>query len=128
MQYLWASSPYYMNLGELWTDWPTREVSGLMKAYFLGQFSFWIQQILVINMEERRKDHWQMFTHHLLTSTLMYASYRFHFTRVGNLILVLMDVCDLLLAVSASVPLGATQPDGSTDCQVSQVHGLLDCL
>ena len=70
-----------------------------MKAYMLAQLAFWLQQILVINIEERRKDHWQMFTHHIITICLIYASYRYGHTRVGNLILVLMDVVDLFLPV-----------------------------
>lgn len=70
-----------------------------MKGYMLAQLGFWLQQIIVINIEERRKDHWQMFTHHIITSVLIYTSYRYGHTRVGNLILVLMDVSDLALGV-----------------------------
>lgn len=88
-----------MNLQNLWTNWPDRELSGLMKGYMLGQLAFWLQQIIVINIEERRKDHWQMFTHHIVTICLIHTSYRYHFTKVGNLILVLMDVVDLFLPV-----------------------------
>ncbi|KAL2023003.1 hypothetical protein VTK56DRAFT_4218 [Thermocarpiscus australiensis] len=95
--YIYRSSPSYLNLHELWTAWPDRELTGLMKAYMLAQLAFWLQQIIVINIEERRKDHWQMFTHHIITSALIYASYRYGHTRVGNLILVLMDVVDLFL-------------------------------
>ena len=50
-------------------------------------------------MEERRKDHWQMFTHHIITNSLLYASYTYHHTRVGILVLVLMDVVDIFLPV-----------------------------
>lgn len=85
---------------ELWTDWPQRELDGLMKGYMLGQWSFWIQQVLVINIEDRRKDHWQMLAHHFVTIALVSASYAYHQTRVGNLILVLMDVVDLIFPVS----------------------------
>lgn len=84
---------------ELWTDWPQREIDGLMKAYILGQWGFWIQMVLVINIEERRKDHWQMLTHHFVTIALLAGSYAYHQTRVGNLILILMDVIDLFLPV-----------------------------
>jgi acyl-CoA-dependent ceramide synthase len=88
-----------MDLRELWTGWPNRELTALMKGYMLAQLGFWLQQLVVINIEERRKDHWQMFTHHIITSTLIYTSYRYGHTRVGNLILVLMDVSDLFLGV-----------------------------
>ena len=91
---------HWLNLRGLWTGWPHREFEGTMKWYYLVQFAFWLQQILVVNIEERRKDHWQMFTHHIITCTLMLASYAYHQTRVGNMILCLMDVVDLFLAVS----------------------------
>lgn len=93
-----------MNLRELWTDWPNREVSGLVKGYFLAQWAFWLQQVLVIHIEERRKDHWQMLTHHFITIALMTASYYYHHTRVGILILVLMDIVDIFLPVSPDTP------------------------
>jgi acyl-CoA-dependent ceramide synthase len=70
-----------------------------MKAYMLAELAFYLQGIIVIHIEERRKDHWQMFIHHIVTCTLIYASYRYGHTRVGNLILVLMDVSDLILPV-----------------------------
>lgn len=98
--YIYCQSPAYLNLRELWTAWPDREITGLMKGYMLAQLGFWLQQLVVINIEERRKDHWQMFTHHIVTSVLIYASYRYGHTRVGNLILVLMDVSDLVLGIA----------------------------
>lgn len=84
---------------ELWTNWPQRELDGLMKLYLLAQWSFWIQQVLVINMEDRRKDHWQMLSHHIVTIILISASYAYHQTRVGNLIMVQMDAVDLVFPV-----------------------------
>jgi len=90
---------------ELWTDWPQRELDGLPKAYMLLQWAFWIQQVLVIHIEDRRKDHWQMLSHHFITIALIAASYAYHQTRVGNLILVLMDVVDLVFPVSQPNPM-----------------------
>ncbi|OBT81597.1 hypothetical protein VE02_09571 [Pseudogymnoascus sp. 03VT05] len=98
--YIYCNSSYFLNMDELWTDWPQRELDGLMKGYMLGQWSFWIQQVLVINIEDRRKDHWQMLTHHLVTIVLICASYAYHQTRVGNLILVIMDVVDLIFPLA----------------------------
>ena len=61
-----------------------------------------MHQILILNAEARRKDHVQMMTHHIITVVLMVASYFANFTRVGCVIMVLMDLCDVLLGVSAS--------------------------
>jgi len=83
-----------------------------MKTYMLAQLAFWIQQVMVIFMEERRKDHWQMLSHHIITIGLISACYRYHFTRVGNLILVLMDPVDLVFPVGVSLlaPNGCCPP------------------
>ncbi|KAG5928516.1 hypothetical protein E4U42_000499 [Claviceps africana] len=95
--YIYCKSPYYLNMRAIWTDWPHREVDGLMKGYVLAQWAFWLQQIIVINIEERRKDHWQMFSHHIITTLLISSCYCYRLTRVGNVILVIMDVVDLFL-------------------------------
>lgn len=78
-------------------------MGGPLKWYTLAQFAFCLQQIMVINIEERRKDHWQMFIHHIVTCTLLFTSYGYHQTKVANLILCLMDVVDLFLPVSLEI-------------------------
>ncbi|OAA78920.1 TRAM1-like protein & fumonisin [Akanthomyces lecanii RCEF 1005] len=98
--YLYYNSSYFLNMEELWTNWPQREVGGLMKFYTLAQLAFWMQQVLVIHLEQRRKDHWQMLGHHVVTIALIVAEYAYHQTRVGNLIMVLMDVIDLFLPLA----------------------------
>ncbi|KAK7747176.1 Sphingosine N-acyltransferase lag1 [Diatrype stigma] len=85
---------------ELWTNWPQRELDGLAKTYVLVQWSFWSQQVLVMNLEARRKDYWQILTHHVVTIMLIAASYAYHHTRVGNVILVLMDAIELLFPLA----------------------------
>lgn len=40
-----------------------------------------------------------MFTHHIVTTMLIFTSYGYHQTRVANLILCMMDVVDLFLPV-----------------------------
>ncbi|KAI7785809.1 longevity-assurance protein [Diaporthe eres] len=96
--YIYFTSPYWLNLKQLWATWPNRELGGLHKTYILAQLGFWLQQIFVINIEERRKDHWQMLSHHFITIALIVGSYRYHHNAVGNLILVLFDLGDILLS------------------------------
>ncbi len=74
-------------------------MSALMKWYYLVQCAFWLQQIVVIHIEKHRKDYWQMLTHHVITCALLFTSYSFYMTRVGNAILCLMDVADIILSV-----------------------------
>jgi very-long-chain ceramide synthase len=85
---------------EMWTEWPNRELTKLAKWYYLGQYAFCLQQILVVNIEERRKDYYHMLTHHIITCSLLFGSYAYHVTRVGTAILCVTDVADILLPVS----------------------------
>lgn len=100
-QYIYCTSDYFLAPREMFTSWPTRELPGITKTYILGQCAFWLQQVIVINIEERRKDHWQMLAHHVVTILLIYTSYTLHLTTVANLVLVLMDVVDIFFPVSS---------------------------
>lgn len=95
-----------MDFRAIWAQWPARNVSGIMKWYLLVQLSFWLQQILVINIEERRKDHYQMSTHHFVTSTLLASAYVYGFYNVSNVVLCLMDIVDFMLPVRLNSYLG----------------------
>ncbi|KAG5659642.1 hypothetical protein KAF25_002201 [Fusarium avenaceum] len=98
--YIYATSSYWLNLQAMWVDWPNRELSGLRKYYMLAQLAFWLQQIIVVNIEKRRKDFWQMVSHHVVTIALVYCSYRYGLTQVGNVVLILMDFNDLIFSVA----------------------------
>ena len=99
-QYIWYNSTYWLQLRALWFNYPTREIDGWSKYYYLVEFAFWLQQLMVVNIEERRKDHLQMFTHHMITCSLILTSYCYHQSKVGNVILCLMDVVDLFLPLA----------------------------
>ncbi len=71
-----------------------------LQLYYLLQAGFWLHQVLVLNLEAKRKDHVQMFTHHIITVALIVLSYVSSYTRIGNIILCLMDPSDILLATA----------------------------
>lgn len=84
----------------LWHNYPHTPLSPLTKFYYLVQLGFWFHQLFVFNLEARRKDYYQMLTHHFVTIALVMGSYWANYTRVGTVILVLMDFCDIWLPVS----------------------------
>ncbi|KAI7366446.1 sphingosine N-acyltransferase lac1 [Hortaea werneckii] len=84
----------------LWEGWPFLHLSAGMKLYYLSQSAFWIQQIVVLHLEERRKDHWQMLTHHFITVGLLAGSYPYRHWRVGNAVLVCMDLVDFIFPLA----------------------------
>ncbi|KAJ3506046.1 hypothetical protein NLJ89_g7092 [Agrocybe chaxingu] len=107
----WAFGLYvHMNLPtrvldptDLWLDYPHLPLAAPVKFYYLTQTAFYLHQILILNAEARRKDHVQMMTHHIITVVLMLASYFTNFTRVGCIIMVLMDWCDIFLPLAKMI-------------------------
>ncbi|KAI0479669.1 longevity-assurance protein [Xylaria cf. heliscus] len=98
--YIYTKSPYFLKLSELWADWPQRELEGLMKGYVLAQLAYWTQQLIVVNLEARRHDYWQMIAHHFATIALISSAYAYQHTRVTNLIFVLMDIIELIFPLA----------------------------
>ncbi|PVH78580.1 longevity assurance proteins LAG1/LAC1 [Cadophora sp. DSE1049] len=95
--FLWHGSEYWLNYANLWTSWPSREMPGLFKWYYLIQLSFTAQLLLAIHMEVRRKDYVEMLTHHIITLSLISITYIYRYTRAANVVLCLMDFVDILL-------------------------------
>lgn len=103
-------------------------MSGMFKWYYLAQFSFWVQQILAIHMEARRKDHAQMLTHHVITCTLIFVTYVYRYYRVANVVLCLMDVVDLLMPVSTTTYWLMHLPFGASGSLCSLHFQILTCM
>lgn len=103
--WIWSSQPYWPFQAEgFFEDYPPTSLPGYFKAYYLIQIGFWFQQLVQLTIltkkADRRKDHWAMVTHHLITSTLLLTSYALHYTRVGNAVLVVMDIADVFLCLA----------------------------
>ncbi|KAF2770688.1 LAG1-domain-containing protein [Teratosphaeria nubilosa] len=87
-------------LMSMWRDYPRLHLNAGMKLYYLSQLAFWIQQVMVIHIEEMRKDHVQMLTHHIITIGLLSFSYPYRQWRVGNAVLVCMDIVDFIFPLA----------------------------
>ena len=83
----------------IWSGYPNYPLPGPVKFYYLNETAFYIHGVFILTAEARRKDHVQMMSHHFIAIALMFLSYAWGFTRVGCLIMLLMDVCDVLLPV-----------------------------
>ena len=92
---LYWDSPYYNNLDQVYINWPNHYMSWEFKTYYLVSMGFWLQQIFVLNVEKPRKDHYQMFSHHIITCLLIIGSYYYYYFRIGHLILMIMDSVDI---------------------------------
>ena len=99
-QYVYLNTPASpIKTDNLWIGYPHFPLAGPVKLYYLTQAAFYTHSVFVLNAEAHRADHIQMMTHHVITIALMLTSYFYNFTRVGCMIMVLMDWCDIWLPV-----------------------------
>lgn len=98
--YVYQKSPHYLNLDKLYLDWPNHEILAAFKRYYLITTAFSLLLVYVLHVEEPRKDHYQMLTHHIITCCLIIGSYHYDFLRVGNVILMVMDSVDIFLPLA----------------------------
>jgi len=98
--YLYYHSPYYFNVDNIYIGWPHNQLTPDFKRFYLISIAFWIQQIFVLNIEKPRKDHYQMFSHHIITCLLIIGSYYYYFVNIGHMILMIMDSVDINLAAA----------------------------
>lgn len=96
--YLYYYSPYWLSTEALWANYPHIEYLAGIKRYYLFQMSYWLQQLYYLQLEVRRKDYVYMCIHHVLTNWLIIVSYYCNFTRMGHLLLTLMDFSDIFLS------------------------------
>lgn len=104
--YVMRQSPvWYFDTHGMYAAYPHRAIDGGLKAYYLVQAAFWVQQVvvMVLGLEERRKDFREFVAHHIVTVALIALSYSFHFTHVGIAVYITHDISDFFLAVSKSL-------------------------
>lgn len=105
---LWvmARTPvWYFNTTGMYQDFPHRTHDAFFKAYYLLQASYWAQQaiVLLLMLEKPRKDFKELVAHHIITVSLIWLSYRFHFTYMGIAVYITHDISDFFLAVSIRI-------------------------
>ena len=96
---------WYFNTSAFYATYPHKYNSLPLKAYYLLEASYWLQQaiVLVLQLEKPRKDFKELIVHHLVTLSLIGLSWRFHFSWIGLAVFITMDVSDTFLALSKSL-------------------------
>jgi very-long-chain ceramide synthase len=105
--YVMSHTPiWYFNTRAMYEDFPHKTHAADFKFYYLFQAAYWAQQaiVLLLGLEERRKDFKELVGHHIVSLALIGLSYRFHFTYMGLAVYITHDISDFFLAVS-SMPL-----------------------
>ncbi|KAJ3512540.1 hypothetical protein NLJ89_g3464 [Agrocybe chaxingu] len=93
---------YWYNTNEFWVGYPHWDMKPELKRYYLMQFAYWWQQllVLVLGLEKPRKDYRELVGHHFVTLWLVGWSYLVNLTYIGNAVYMSMDIPDTFLAFS----------------------------
>ncbi|BGP10383.1 sphingosine N-acyltransferase lag1 [Rhodotorula toruloides] len=93
---------WWYHTEHFWLEYPHWRMDGALKSYYLLQFSYWLQQmiVLVLGLEKPRSDFMELVIHHIVTLWLVGWSYMINLTMIGTAIFVSMDLPDICLAVS----------------------------
>ncbi|GAA6064744.1 hypothetical protein JCM10212_001596 [Sporobolomyces blumeae] len=101
--YVMSRQPtWWYKTEHFWLEYPHWRMAGVLKSYYLLQFSYWCQQmiILVLGLEKPRSDFKELVIHHVVTLWLVGWSYLINLTMIGTAIFVSMDLPDICLAFS----------------------------
>lgn len=93
---------WYFNTTAMFENFPHKTHTADFKAYYLLEAAYWAQQaiVLLLQLEKPRKDFKELVGHHIITLSLIFLSYRFHFTHIGLAVYITHDVSDFFIAVS----------------------------
>jgi len=89
------------NTEQFYINYPHYTHSAIFKAFYLLQAANWTHLLVVLSLqlEKPRKDFFELTIHHITTLSLIYLSYRFHFTWIGVPVFWTHDVSDILLSL-----------------------------
>ncbi|KAF2071714.1 hypothetical protein CYY_006975 [Polysphondylium violaceum] len=81
----------------IWLGWPCQPFTTLFRTYYLLELAFYLHCTIALFFETRRKDFYQMLTHHVATFFLVGASYWYRYHRIGIAILWIHNISDIFL-------------------------------
>ena len=92
---------WWFNTEQFYINYPHKTHSAIFKAFYLLQAANWSHLLVVLSLqlEKPRKDFFELTIHHITTISLIFLSYRFHFTWIGVPVFWTHDVSDILLAL-----------------------------
>ncbi|CZS98906.1 hypothetical protein WAI453_008482 [Rhynchosporium graminicola] len=104
--FVMSRSPlWYFNTKAMYELFPHKHHEAYFKFYYLFEAAYWAQQaiVLMLGMEKPRKDYNELVGHHVVSLSLIFLSYRFHFTYMGLGVFITHDISDFFLATSKTL-------------------------
>jgi hypothetical protein len=93
--------PWLQPSSQWWADQPdNRSIADDARFFYILYAARYMQNMVMVELETRRKDYLEMQIHHAVTVALIMLSYAYGFVRIGLVIMVLLDVADPPLHVA----------------------------
>lgn len=87
-----------------WTDnFPFQSVPQDIRRFYLTAAGYHFSEVVLLLLEKKAPDFWEMLLHHTLSCTLVGFSYILNYIRLGSLILLLHGLTDICLYLSKAV-------------------------
>lgn len=100
-EYATRGEPWRSNIDLCFVGYPNHVHPFSLKFYYTFSLAFYIYSfVLLACFEERKKDHLAMCIHHVITCLMIFLSGHYDLARIGAVILLLFDVCDIFLEVA----------------------------
>lgn len=93
---LW-DKPWFWDINHCWYGFPHQSVDNGIWWYYMISMAFYWSLTASQFFDIKRKDFWQMFTHHVVTLILLALSWVCNLHRVGSLVLAVHDCADIFL-------------------------------
>lgn len=91
------------NTRQCWTGFPNPPLDPEVAIFYGIQTSYYIYLLIThVLLDARRNDFIPMLVHHLVTLTLLGFSLVFGYTRMGVIVFMTMDICDVFLECARS--------------------------
>jgi hypothetical protein len=89
---------WFLDTRQYWEGWPHQDGIGPLRIICALELGFYLSGgFMLAFWEVRRKDHFVMMTHHLMSITLISACYYNSYFRSGCVIMLIHDCTDVLL-------------------------------
>ena len=90
--WFWPSSSW-------WIGFPAKTLAtdGALRCYYLAYGARYVAGAVNVLLEHKRKDFWSMQLHHIATIGVIWVSYAYGWTRVGAVIMLVLDPADVPL-------------------------------
>jgi len=91
----------WMSDSELfWKGWPNHETTADMKSLYALYLGLYVHQLFFLFIDTKSSDFVALVIHHLITLTIVVASWSIGFTRIGAFTMVLHDCSDVFLELA----------------------------